>query len=320
MPTPKRRPVAALHPAPPKNARPAALRPTVQVLPRPAIPINHNFNLGRYPWDDYQDRVVVNSVETKRAGQLTGVQHYRQILSERTDYKHVCSDFEEYRRSGKGRENAVIEKEEEHEGVVGGLDPRVDYTKPPTPPASLAAYTQPIYKASTRNPAVFLAIIRIAQANLPFLDFESATNHLPNLPHNAALPTLPPKQAFIDDVPHVPKPSDVELTVMFLPHFYQDGRHCIGYYNIEPNPNSPTRWYTKTCLLTPCSTADIHTYHLVERQDEVDKIGGRKGGWVSVDVVEEYEAWSLCWKVASSVWETRMRLYRGAEEGEGGEG
>jgi hypothetical protein len=319
MPAPKRKPGAALHPAPLPKPRSAILRPTVQVLPRPALPIDHNFSLGRYPWDDYQDNAVVNSVETARVGQLNGVEHYRQLLSERTEHKHICSDFEEYRRYGKVREDVIVEEEEE-EVVASGLGPRFDYTKPPTPPTSLAAYQQPIYKARTRNPAVFLAIIRIAQVNLPFLDFKSAINHLPNLPHNATLPTLPPKQAFTDDVPHAPRSTDTEMTIMFLPQFYQDGRHCIGYFNIEPNLNSPTRQYTKTCLLTPCLTADIHKYHLVERQEKMDALGSREGAWVSADVVEEYESWSLCWKVASSVWETRIGLCRGVEEGDGGEG
>ncbi|KAF2024445.1 hypothetical protein EK21DRAFT_117763 [Setomelanomma holmii] len=335
--TPKRTSAAAL-PSRPKKPQPA-LKPTPAVTKAPQTPPNTRYNLGHYPWDDYQDDITVNSVEIAPSlgrKKLVGVEHYKDALSQAGSYKHITYDFEEYGNNGKALEDGSGGEEDEecemldgsgYEGKVEGID----YTLPPTP-LSRDDYNKSIYLAQTRNPTVFLAIIRIAQRNLPFVDFTSAINHLPNLPLNVALPRLQPGVFVEDNTIEVQDSMEAkadDVNIAFLPHFYTDNRHALGYFTLgpDPNPDFPMRKWTKTCLFTPCTMRDLARFDMVEwvarrvvnRESDMgigdmDAIGSRQGRWLEKNVVEDWKEWLSCWKVVWNVWEWRVGLCRGREE------
>jgi hypothetical protein len=321
MPPAKRKPAAD---SPSKAKKPqAALKPTLQVTKVAKVPTNSRYNLGAYPWDDYQDDIVVNSVEhADPRGQkpLVGIDHYKQSLSQVGHYKHITYDFEDYRTNGKKRED-MPDIEEDDLDIDVEHDAHSLYTTPPTPPETQDDYDECIYHGRTRNPAVCLAIIRIAQRNLPFIDFSSSLNHLPNLPLDAPVPKLP-TGVFAEDIPHERQATDIEMNLAFLPRFYHDNRHALGFFTTAPvsRPGHPTRSWTKTILFTPCSTADLKRFEMVEwlpgnkRRDgvkDMQAVGSRDGSWLKPDVEEDWPNWSVCWKVVWHVWERRMGLCQG---------
>lgn len=148
----------------------------------------------------------------------------------------------------------------------------------PKPNFNRLDYDWPIYRARTTNPAVFLAIIRIAEKNLPFINFDSAITHLPNRAVNASLPVLPfnnapnrkwkgkEKAVFTDDLPYGKKKDDQLMTILFLPEFYKDGKHAVGYYDIAPGRDKSMRLEAENVvqlLFTPCDTEDLVRWGLV---------------------------------------------------------
>jgi hypothetical protein len=277
------------------------------------------YNQGLYPWDDYQDDIVVNSIEGDLdqylSRSLLGAEHYKTEISRRKDHMHPCVHFDEYRVIGQRAENPLYSDDSEYDDVQVKPEPRllIEDTHLPTPHRH---YDQAIYRASTTNPAVFLAIARIAQHNIPFLDFTSALDHLPNLAPSARLPKFTHGK-FSADIPHKSKDTDITLVIAFLPDYYQDARHALGFFTLErdPNPNSSRVW-ARTCLCTPCTTQDLEDYGLVtwvggKRGEKMEAVGSREGAWLDSDVVEDWEDWRTCKLVVGDVWGKRVRKCRG---------
>jgi hypothetical protein len=318
---------------------PAKSKLTVTVLPRrstlkPAssaltvAPYRSRYERGAYPWDDHQDSIIVRSVElnyiSREDGRapLIGVDHYLHELTKEVAYDHVCTHFDEYRKTGADSEPDSKGGEEVGIGdVLGRGDKDVDYSIAPYPAEE---YDHPVYITLTTNPAVFLAIIRIAQHNLPAIDFRGAMIHLPNLAPDTGLPKLRKGKPAATH-PHRKHATDTMLKVAFLPHFYEDRRHAIGYYSIAPpfdhwdDPNPPSRVQTsrmwiQTCIFTPCTVADLEFYGLVEWTSRrggkewrnIQNVGCRGGDWVRHDLVEEWEEWDEGVCAAGEVWEGRM--------------
>jgi hypothetical protein len=306
----------------------SAVKRKVVVLPRhttsksdhpttskPARPVGRRYNLGLYPWDDYQDIIVVNSVEEEDdqdlTHQLVGAEHYRAVISQHDDYKHVCVHFNEYRAHGQ-RVQDLSDTDDEDDAMRVKPEPHLDIedTHLPTPRSN---YDQPIYQAWTTNPAVFLAIARIAQRNLRFLDLTSALDHLPNHPPDQPLPELV-KGEFANDLPQASKKSDIKFTIVFLPNYYEDARHALGFFTLEDDaePQHPKRVRTRTCLFTPCSTADLQEYGLVEqaagkRVGKIKAVGGYDGEWLDAGIVEDWDDWRTCEMVAGRIWDKKVK-------------
>ncbi|KAI4918603.1 hypothetical protein J4E90_002989 [Alternaria incomplexa] len=189
-------------------------------------------------------------------------------------------------------------KRDERTYVPEVSDIVIDYTKLPKPRCNRPNYVEYIYRATTTNPAVFLAILRVAERNLPFINFDSAITHLPNLLANARLPAIPPlsalspdpsnpsnssapsassnhpqkhkpnQPAFTEDTPHEKKDGDMALTILFLPNLYEDGRHAIGYYALAPEADPDTKQVNPEdvvqILFTPCGISDLVEARLLE--------------------------------------------------------
>jgi hypothetical protein len=303
-----------------KRHHAATLKPVGYITPAPLDgPASSRYNLGLYPWDDYQDDIIVNSIEEDHGQypkpQLAGVEHYRAVISPRKDYKHICVHFDEYRRIGeRARDLSNIKDEDADRNIKPEPHLNIDDTHLPTPRDN---YGQPIYQASITNPAVFLAIARIAQKNICFLDLTSALDHLPNLPPDHPLPKLV-KGKSVYSIPHEAKDSDLHLTIAFLPNYYEDTRHALGFFHLEndTNPQRPTRVWVRTCLFTPCTTADLEEHGLVDwvsgqRGGKIEAVGSRDGAWLCADVVEDWEDWKTCETVVGDVWRKRVRKCRG---------
>jgi hypothetical protein len=215
-------------------------------------------------------------------------------------YERICTDFNDYRCNGKPIEDLAEPEIEEEKDITDNED---GYTALPN---SVKDYTNPIYTAKTTNPAVFLAITRIAQRNLTFLDLNSALNHIPNLSPTQPYPKLN-TGVFIDEVPHQQRSSDIDMTIAFLPKFYNDEAHAIGFY-------SSLSCSSSTCLFTPCSTADLEQYKMIEwmmlaskAQDEEQRrnvvaVGTRRGRWMRADVVEDWEEWKRVKRMVGEGW------------------
>jgi hypothetical protein len=302
-----------------KRRRVATLKPTGHTGAAPIeviSPAYNRYNQGLYPWDDHQDDIVVNSIEGDLDQYLNrsllGAEHYKTEISRRKDYKHPCAHFDEYRVIGQRAENPLDTDDSNDD--VDVKHELVEETSLPTPNEQ---YDENIYKASTTNPAIFLAIARIAQKNMRFLNFTSALDHLPNLPPDAPLPRLI-KGKFTADIPHTAKDTDMEFTVTFLPKYYADTRHAIGFFTLERDLDpASTRVWARTCLFTPCSTQDLDDYGLVEwglggkRGGKMSAVGSRGGKWLNSDVVEDWEEWRTCEMVVGNVWGKRVKKCRG---------
>jgi hypothetical protein len=227
---------------PPKSPRKPATNPQptpsrVSKAPvKPARPTRIAVKEKHYPWDSHQDDIIVNSVEERQPAYRTGVAHYLHLLAQQKSYEHITTDFDDYRRNFTNAEDLPNYDDEEREDREWEQQEGIDYTVLPIPPATLSAYSSTIYTAHTPNPAVFLAITRLAAHNLPFLDFSSSVSHLPNHSPAAPLPTLE-KELFCADVPYSKKASDTEMSILFLPSFYEDGRHALGFYTFIPPAN-----------------------------------------------------------------------------------
>ncbi|KNG50464.1 armadillo-like helical protein [Stemphylium lycopersici] len=319
--------------------------PTSPSPPRPPPP--------SYPWDSHQDDVVVNTVENGQTAQRTGVSHYLHQLSFRDDYEHIGTHpSEDARRrkredgeadvgaeqdrgeidDGEGVKQEFDENEDEDED--GDQDPRIDLTKAPipasfSPSSSKQQYTSKIYKGTTKDPAVFLAIARLVQCNLPYIDWTSALNHIPNLPPGVHAEDVPGRsyegkgKAKMRDVD-----DDENVTILFLPDLYHDGRHALGYYTTRPKTSNPQKRVLTRMLFSPCTSAQLQRYGLVtyapddyaqiagrgkgkgkERASEwlhVQSVGASTGRWLDYDVVEDWEEWREAVSVVGRVWEERL--------------
>ncbi|CAO2649248.1 Nn.00g066330.m01.CDS01 [Neocucurbitaria sp. VM-36] len=263
-----------------------------------------------------QDSIVVNSVELGHNGRRVGAAHYHHLVSWQ-NHKHKRADLVEYQsRITKQEGQPGLDDDDDDESEMerhDPLEPDIDYTKLPSPPASQSEYTHPIYRATTYNPAIFLSIIRIAQHNLPSINFNSALTHLPNLSPTNPLPNLTTAIA-PENHTHAKRPNDIEMTILFLPHFYHDKRHALGYFCLSSDPG---RKSLNTCLFTPCTLQDLEMYHLAEYDchgsggegrgfEGLRSVGVRGGMWLEADVVEDWRKWSLAVKVVGGLWEARM--------------
>ena len=292
----------------------------------------------KYPWDSHQDDVVVNSVETpNKTGRLTGVEHYLQQLSLKKDYKDICTDFDEYRRNGLRETDAWDPSDEQPDEVEQErCKHRTDYssTRIPRPPPVYTDYEHQIYTCTTTNPAICLAIARIAQHNLPSINFQSAINHLPNLPPMGRLPKLQ-LGVLAEDISHDQGEDNEDVvTVLFLPRFHHDGRHALGYYTADPPTSNSAQDSWRACmkdvrqmLFTPCKLEDLEAYGLIRyaavsrAQDgieagdaSVQSIGARGGRWLQYDSVEDWDERRAAFHIVEALWDKRMGVTTGLEE------
>ncbi|KAF9695193.1 hypothetical protein EKO04_007034 [Ascochyta lentis] len=287
---------------------------------------------GREPvvlrYEKYQDTIPVRSVESEENGrQLTGVQHYLHMMSQLGLNGKPSLDHIDYRRL-EGAQNTTSPTGTAEDKTSPHLPPTSSTTPTlPSPPTTLPTYKEPIYIGTSSNPALFLSILRIAQHNLPSLDFSSALNHLPNTHTSDTLPRLYPSAPgnlapppFLDASDTPARTNDANLHVAFLPSFYRDGRHCIGYFEMLASSRGAKK--VGACLFAPCLEEELRRYGLVEYlQDREDhgvqgmrRVGAGRGYWVDKDTVEEYEEWGLVWRVVQRVWEARLGFAMGALE------
>ncbi|KAI4929102.1 hypothetical protein J4E85_005726 [Alternaria conjuncta] len=312
----------------------APTKRTVPKIVAPKPPANPKKE-KRYPFDSHQDDIVVNTTELDTApGYRRGLVDYRHKLTLKKTYAHITTDYaedmkmtipkdaitplgSEARDDGDGdgdededddedgdekddeKPNANAanpkSKRDERTYVPEVSDTIIDYTKLPKPRCNRPNYVEYIYRATTTNPAVFLAILRVAERNLPFINFDSAITHLPNLLANARLPGIPalsalssessdaleasassnhPQKkkanppAFTEDTPHEKKDADIPMTILFLPNLYKDGRHALGYYALAPEADPDTKQLNPEdvvqILFTPCGISDLVEARLLE--------------------------------------------------------
>ena len=285
----------------------------------------------RYPFDSHQDDIIVNTTELDTApGYRRGLVDYRHKLTLKKTYNHITTDYAEDMKmtipkdavtplgdededgdesddedekdeesSANANANNPKSKRDERTYVPEISDTIIDYTKLPKPRCNRPNYVEYIYRATTTNPAVFLAILRVAERNLPFINFDSAITHLPNLLANARLPGIPALSAlssdpspskpstpsgssnqpekvkkkanqptFTEDTPHSKKEADTAMTILFLPNLYEDGRHAIGYYALAPEADPDTKQLNPEdvvqILFTPCGISDLVEARLLE--------------------------------------------------------
>jgi hypothetical protein len=282
-------------------------------LPASAKPINAT---ATYPWDSHQDDIIVNSIEQVAGGgkRRRGVKHYLHMLDVQQNYEHICTSPDDEHKDDPSEQD-LSDLDEEETLWDSLLDPNIDYTVLPSPPAARSDYDDTIHAAKTCSTAACLAIIRVAQKNMPFLDLRSAISHLPNLGPKDFLPELP-EGTFVGDIPHDKKRDDEEIRILLLPHFYSDKRHALGYYVLGPDPVVPKRRWMRTALFTPCTTGDLEDWDLVADVDDNVKlreqvVGAREGKWLDLNVVEDYEEWSLAYRIVGTIWQNRMNLTMG---------
>lgn len=296
-----------------------------------------------HPWDSHQDDVVVNTAENGQTARRTGTEHYVHQISLWKGYEHIGTHPNEDARRRKredGEADAEAEadrggsdegegvKQESYEDEDEEYDPSIDFTKAPilassSPNSSKQLYTSKLYKGTTRNPAVCLAIARLVQRNLPYIDWTSALNHMPNLPPGVHAEDTPARsdkgkgKAKMRDVDH-----DEDLVILFLPDFYHDGRHALGYYMTSPkNPKAKEKRVTQI-LFSPCTSAQLQRYGLItyasdkgkgkgkEKASEwrhVQSVGASAGRWLDCDVVEDWDEWKEAVGVVGKVWEKRLK-------------
>jgi hypothetical protein len=338
-----------------------------------------------YPFDSHQDDIIVNSTELDTPGRKIGLDHYRHQLTLRKTYKHISTDFaKDHARDfpkdaptplspspltsdDEDEDEYEDENDENNNANASGKNAKPTKrtrwqqdtstiiiattiaTTLPKPLTNRINYLESIYTITTSNPAVLLSILRIAERNLPFINFDSAIMHLPNVAANARVPALPcgshrkenGQPAFVDDIPWQ-EPGEVEMdevmTILFLPRFYTDGRHAVGYYALAPHYTpSPAQPLAVSdvvqILFTPCHTADLVQAGLVEwvpgddgREgadsddlgvEYIQCVGARRGDWLDRDVVEDWEEWCVAFRAVRRVWEKVLKEVVAREEGGG---
>ncbi|KAJ4379255.1 hypothetical protein N0V86_005300 [Didymella sp. IMI 355093] len=163
------------------------------------------------------------------------------------------------------------------------------YTDYPARPPLQNDYSQPIYYGTTRNPVVFLAILRIAQLNNPKMNFVSALNHIPNIGPTEQLPRLIPlapgsltPAPFLDTLDTSPAQASAdndetnEINVAFLPYLYGE-RHGIAFW--EYAQDFKRGQILGSACVTPCSEEDLRRYGLVEYVD-LDEVKVWLSSWI----------------------------------------
>ncbi|KAH6866314.1 hypothetical protein BKA58DRAFT_318957 [Alternaria rosae] len=307
--------------APAKRPVPQTTAPKAPPAPRSAKQPAKPKKEKRYPFDSHQDDIVVNSTELETPGYRRGVEHYRHQITLRKTYECVTTDFAEDMKKTIPKD-ALTPLVFESRDVEDG-DTVIDYTRLPKPRTSRPDYLEYIYRATTTNPAVFLAILRVAERNLPFINFDSAITHLPNLPPNARLPAIPTLSALLSNPSEsfkASKKGDMEMTILFLPHLYEDGRHAIGYYALAPEADPDVKQLNPEdvvqILFTPCTISDLVEAGRKDGdagdEEELDieyieHVGARGGEWLERDVVEDWEEWCTSFRVARRVWEKVLK-------------
>lgn len=177
--------------------------------------------------------------------------------------------------------------------------PPISVTIYPPPPQPSGTLPTSIFAFQTPNASTLLAIVLIAQQNLPSIDFTSALTHLPNRRSLWALPELDPYNI----TPWITWGCDILFNVVFLPDFYDDGRHALGYFNTVTEKGKKL---VRTILFTPCGWEDLEKYFKWE--DLADVNGGDRGGrWYRRDVEAEREWWRACGIAAGVSWEAVLK-------------
>ena len=75
------------------------------------------------------------------------------------------------------------------------------------------------------------------------------------------------KAKFTEDTLYEEKKGDESMTVLFLPRFYKDGRHAVGYYGLVPDKDTEKKLGMEDVvqvLFTPCVTEDLERWGLVQ--------------------------------------------------------
>lgn len=281
-------------------------------------------------YERYQDTIHVNTIESEGSQQAkisAGAKHYVHMHQQKGLTSKPSLDGVDYSAL------ARLESDSPPHNPLAMDVPQKPWPRAPAPPSPSTAYSEPIYSGTTRNPAVFLAILSIAQTNLPSLDLVSALNHIPNIAPSDALPDLIPAapgnlaaRPFLDTrAPRSKREGDADINIAFLPDFYDRGtRHALGFFQIQRCPRKGR--LLGTAFFTPCTELDLRKYGLVEYVDDADEVGEggvdtmsrvacEEGEWRDRDTVEEYEEWKLMYRVASVAWEAKLGLMRGDQEG-----
>lgn len=291
-----------------------------------------------------RDQLPVNSVEQIRAPPLTGFLHYMHMMRQAGLDIILAQDGTDTHEPSDAQNGALTNGTTTNGTTTNGTLTNHSTTTPniypahrapanaPTPPPSAFTplqsqthYDHPIYTGTTHNPAVFLAILRIASANLPNLNLLSALNHIPNVYPTDPLPVLHPAtpgniapHPFLDSTfAWQKKEGDQEVRVAFLPNFYSGGeRHAIGFWTTREDEMQPGQQMLGTAFVTPCSEWELAKWGLVEYAEEEGegrvlwRVGCWAGRWVDRDTVEEYEEWKMAFCVGKA-WEGRVKLARG---------
>jgi len=253
---------------------------------------------------------AVDSVELPRAQpHPVGIAHYNQILKQRQYHEAMREDSVRKHRDGTIAGGMTDIDDASQSTRPSVPDPDIDYTKRP---AVRSKYINDIYSAATYSSAVCLAIIRIAEKNLPSIDFCSAINQLPNLAPTDVLPALPPG-TFTGSIPHAQRQSNIPVSIAFLPEYYTDYRHALGYYCHIADPGSPGRTQLTAVVFTPCTTGDLEDwdmlrYELGKESDGVhgiDVVGVEGGRWLNVEVETDVKQWNFVFDVTMR-WEKRV--------------
>lgn len=331
----------------PANARAILRLPypaNAPVAPQPQALNSHSLHTQTSParlppiqpvvlrYEKHQDDMPVKSTEGQEQG-VTGMRHYAFMHKLNQLDSQPSRDHIDYRQV----DAHVTDSDAPLEADVHP----VAFSDPPTPPPSTGAYGHPIYMGSTHSPSVFLAILRIAQHNLPSVEFASAINHIPNMRPTDQLPLLYPAAPgdfapvpFLDELRPARRIGDDNISVAFLPHFYDGGeRHGIAFFEYVADLKRG-RVLGSACV-TPCSEEDLFRYGLVkyinsnelvqlfgqqvdedvDGVDVMDKVGVEGGKWLERETVEDWDEWSTAFRTCAVAWEMRVRLMRGEYEG-----
>jgi hypothetical protein len=294
-------------------------------------------------YERYQDDMPVKSTEGPKQG-YTGFHHYTFLAKQHKFDKKPSLDHPNY-LADYADDTDLTDTDAPHEPEPEPDLSSLAYADYPARPPLQDKYSQPIYYGTTRNPTVFLAILRIAQLNNPRMDFVSALNHVPNIGPTEQLPRLTPlapgnltPAPFIDTPEVRPDASDEggedmeEINVAFLPYFYGE-RHGIAFW--EYVQDFKRGKVLGSACVTPCSEEDLRRYGLVEYiepedvngdfgpvgprgpegVDMMNSVGVDAGRWLEKDVVEDWEEWRGTFRTCAVHWDRRMALMRGQHEG-----
>jgi hypothetical protein len=221
---------------------------------------------GIKPNDSLQDEHV-NSIEFAPIGRSarTGIEHYLFIAKTKAkNYATVSVDFNPYKHAAPpgAPPGDPLPETAPQMLDLGPPDPRYNYK---LQPEHWENYALPIYKAKTYNPLLALAITRLAEKNLPFINWTSELAHLPNVGPQTLPPEFPPPEAG-EPMPYLDAattwtvlPGDQVITIVFLPEYYIDGRHALGFYTRK----MPSRLLC-SIICTPCTTAELRAAGLLD--------------------------------------------------------